>query len=391
MNMQKQKSVILLSPVNILRASAGFYYIADALNERGYCVEMFAHIPVEMMHEINSLPFPVHSLYEGALGKVPRIRHLAFQRKIKRNYFEKCDALVVNFTNPVDYCKLGVEFKKHYPKKPLIHFCPELWVPGEKTKITGEALDFYLGHVNTPDMLIDVEPLRAKLRSERLGLQKPVEVIRNTLPLKSLPEFAPAGTLEKLAGRMLPKDKHILLLTGRATIAMVNEVKAIMDNVSERVFMLWFATGGDQALAKARDMLERDRAHVAKSVPRFDLLSARWEADAGLIAYSWRSVPTLNQEYAAPSKLFEYLATGLPVVSYGNPSVKALTDKYGIGICSSEETPEALAKAVDMLFARHDFSSLREQVKSVFENELSYEKSSKDVLERMCSLIDNGA
>ena len=389
-NTRPRKSVLLLSPVNFLRASAGFYYIATALHGRGYDLEMFAHVPLEMMHETRNFSFPVHSIYEGALGRVPRIRHFAFQRKIKRDYLKECDALIVNFSNPVAYCSFGVDFKRRYPNKPLIHFCPEIWLPGEKTKFSDKALDYYLRHVNTPDLVIDIEPSRAKLRTDRLGLHKPVEVVRNTLPLETLPEFAPPGTLNKLAGRKLPTDKRVLLFTGSATVVMVNELKAILDNVSDRVFLLWFAKGTPEALAKARGALGKDRAHVANSVPRAALLGARWEADAGLIAYSWSAVPTANQKYAAPSKLFEFLSTGLPIVSYGNPSVKSLTEKYGIGICAREETPQALGAAIDELFARGDFSSLRGHVRSVFANELSYESSSKVALERACSLIDHG-
>jgi len=264
-------------------------------------------------------------------------------------------------------------------------------VPGEVAKFGVNQGEFYLENANVPDLIIDVDARRAKIRSDRFGLTKPVCVIPNTLPLDAIPDPAPSGTLSKISGCTLPKDKRILLFTGLASTTTLNALQAVLSAVVDRMFLLWFAHGTKKAVAKAQYTLQsrfgEDRVHVCKAVTRSVLLSAQHEADAGLIAYSYRSVPTMNQKHAAPTKLYEYLASGLPIVSYPNPTILDLVERYKLGVCSKEDAPESLAHAIVELFRRDDFSLLREHVRSVFTKELVYEKYSTSVLDNMCKMI----
>lgn len=387
----KQQRIVMLSPVNFLRNYSGFQYLADALHERGLSVEIFANIPRSMLPEISSLPYHVHSCYEGAFGLIPRLRHLRFRQKIRCALDNQCIAVIVNSTFSASYFREAVAFKEQYTDKRLILYCSELWLPNENSHVPHRDRVYCISHVNDADMIIDVEPHRAKLRKHYFELQKPINILPNTLPRKELPPPASPGTLAKVVGYTIPKDKYVLLFTGPVTDVTLAELMHVMKKVPDHVFLLWIGHASYNSVSNARSALQEllgaDRLHICTSIPRITLLSVMHEASAGLILYSYRSYPTMNQMYAAPTKLYEYIAAGLPVVSYSNPSIKKLVDDYGLGSCAEEDVPESLGRAIEQLFARPDYALLCEHVKRVFENQLCYEECTREAMEEITRLI----
>ncbi len=386
------KKVVILSKVNFTRSYSGVKYLADAIYNNGNEVEIYAHIPRDSVQEIKHYPYHVHSCYEGLVGRIPWVRGVFFRLKIRRRISRNCDVLIVNFTNPVAYVREGVYFKKLFPGRKLIHYCPELWVPGEKTNISSRQCKYYLKNANIPDLIVDVDANRAKVRSERIGITGCIETLPNTLPQAEMPKRAPIGTLASLAGAPLPKGKKILLYTGVITASVLAELTSVMSVVMTDVCLLWFAQGPklriESANIEAEKLLGKDRMRISTSIPRANLLSAMYEADAGLIAYSWRDITTVNQMYAAPTKLFEYLASGLPVVSYGNPTIKKLVEDYNLGEVSILDAPESLGDAINQLFLREGFHTLSTHVRKVFDEDLCYEKASRAALSRLVNLTE---
>lgn len=383
--------VVILSKVNFCRSYAGLKYLADSLADCGINVVVFAQIPVASMDEVKGYRYPVYSCYTGLLGRIPWLRGVYFRWKIRQRIAESCDALIVNFTNPAAYVKEGVQFKNKFPNRPLIHYCPELWIPGEATNLSKHVCNYYLRNANLPDLIIDVESNRARTRAQHIGISKKVEVLMNTLPLSELPVRSPAGTLQKISCSKLPKNKRVLVYTGIVKPSIVDELTAIMSVASSDIFLLWFAQGLRESVESAQRQMHRvlggHRVRVCESVSRPVLLGALHEADAGLIAYSCQKVKTANQKYAAPTKLFEYIALGLPVVSFGNPSIKDLVEKFDLGEVSVLDTPESLGEAINKLFRREDYDRLRSHVSNVFSNELCYEKTSRRVLGKIGSQL----
>lgn len=388
-----RNTVIMLSPVNFLRNYAGFQYIADFLHDKGFNVKLFAHIPRNMMNEADGLPYPVYSCYTGPWGHIPRLRHFAFQRKILRTLDHECKALIVNFTNPNAYFNEAVAFKERFPEKKVILYCSELWLPEEQRKFQKRQCSFCVDHADLPDMIIDVETHRAAIRKKQFRLKQPVFVMPNTLPQESIPKPAPPGSLVKAAGYSPPRNSKILLFVGLASQATANRICAIMGHVSDNVFLLWFAHGSDHEVDAARALLSRqlggNRVQVSRAIPRIHLQSILYEADAGLVAYSFSENSTLNQKYAAPTKLYEYFAAGLPVVSYGNPSIRKIIEEHNLGICSADETPQSLGNAINDLFSNASFPAMSEHVKNVFKNRLSLERTAGNVLEHMVNIISS--
>ena len=389
---KRRKNIILLAPVNFLRSYSGFQYLADSLFERGFNLKVFAHVPHELMPEARKLPYPVYSCFESIIGKIPVLRHFIFRWKIQRELNNELDSIILCSTNFDGFFRESVSFKNKYPNKIFIQYCPELWLPDDKRIFRESDRIFYLKNANTPDMIIDVEIHRAKLREQHFCLNKTVYVIPNTLPLNNIPRSSSLEKLSNVANIQFPKGKYLLVFTAVITPTTVKEFQNLLNNISSNIFILWIAHGSKRAIKEACFMLQKkiksECFHVCGPIPRNILNCLIQEADAGLILYPFHTNLMMNQIYAAPSKLFEYIAAGLPIVSYGNPSIRELVDKYDLGICAKEQTPESLSRAIDVLFSRNDFPSLRNHVKSVFADFLCYDKYSQNIIDHMCNILN---
>jgi glycosyltransferase involved in cell wall biosynthesis len=55
----------------------------------------------------------------------------------------------------------------------------------------------------------------------------------------------------------------------------------------------------------------------------------------------------LNNAYALPNKLFDYIQAGIPVLCSALPEMKKIVEFYEIGRTLNRPTPESLAKVID--------------------------------------------
>jgi glycosyltransferase involved in cell wall biosynthesis len=60
---------------------------------------------------------------------------------------------------------------------------------------------------------------------------------------------------------------------------------------------------------------------------------------------------SLNNYYATPNKLYEYINAGLPVVSSNFPALKEVVEAYGLGYTFNPEEPESIAMAINLVLA----------------------------------------
>lgn len=70
-----------------------------------------------------------------------------------------------------------------------------------------------------------------------------------------------------------------------------------------------------------------------------------FNASAGLAIY----LKTMNNFRALPTKIFEFMAAGIPIIASDLPLLKKLVEEQGCGICVPAYQPEAIAEAMNYI------------------------------------------
>ena len=70
---------------------------------------------------------------------------------------------------------------------------------------------------------------------------------------------------------------------------------------------------------------------------------------------------SLNNYFATPNKLYEYINARLPIVSSDFPALKEIVEKYGLGCTFDPEKPESIAAAINFILADEErYNAMRE-------------------------------
>ena len=274
------------------------------------------------------------------------------------------------------------------PRLVLAQFCQELALPEEYPHDRWPRTQQRWARV--PDVVIDVDPLRAVVRAERYGLRKPPYVLRNTVARSALPPVAPAGSLWALAG-IAPPPPGLPVLVHAGGIAREKPFERIIDAVAaltEPIFLLAFCSASAADVQRLRNYaagkLPPDRFHLHPAVSRDALRASWWEADVGVVDYAFSVEPTLNQKHCAPTKLYEFMACGLAVLGSDNESLRSIVEREGIGLCARGDAPADLARALEAML-RQGVAAMKSKARAAFAARYSYETACADEVRRIAA------
>lgn len=190
--------------------------------------------------------------------------------------------------------------------------------------------------------VITVSRSIAQELAARYGIPEPV-VVLNTPVYRDL--GAGSDWLRLQLG--LGPDIRLLLLQGsvlpgRGLIELVQSLTLLPEN--HHLVFLGFNLGVYQE--PIRQEIARlklgDRTHLLDALPPEELLTATASADVGILLLAGHN---LNDRYAMPNKLFEYLMAGLPFVATGWPEIGRVARETGAGLTIAEPTPSAITPA----------------------------------------------
>ena len=385
------QNLLIVSPHSFIHAYGGVLYLADALWEKGVKVRVLGLLQREYAHLLPARPYPVIDLARTPFSQIPKLRRLIWSSRIM---IEGLRSPTHFLFNDYTFYREAVILKRMRPRARLLHYTTECLTPEEHPGYPG--IRFYERHAATADLTIDVERHRAEYREKRFGLSALPLVLPNTLPRDAIPANGPPGCLSQLAGVALPKNRFILLFAGTAHPNMsFDRLLEALRLCSTPVFFLGFIRGeAFRVAAWRKQLLEKlgtEGGVLCNAVPRSELLQAMHEADAGLIYYPPHDEPSVNQMYCAPTKLYEYLAADLPVVGSANPSLRDLLEPAQMGFCAKEDTPAALANAIDNVISKfgRNAGMTHSYIANIFRANLCFEKSSEPVVSAILQMMNS--
>ncbi|OGI06672.1 MAG: hypothetical protein A3F80_08155 [Candidatus Melainabacteria bacterium RIFCSPLOWO2_12_FULL_35_11] len=118
---------------------------------------------------------------------------------------------------------------------------------------------------------------------------------------------------------------------------------------------------------------------------REELLEFMVIADLGLVIYK---IVDLNHKYMGPTKLYDYLALGIPVLAPKEMSfISGLVRELGVGLIYDRPTPEIIGKIIFELLEHPDRHKTSQKARQIHLSRLNYETQFQPVMDEIRTLL----
>lgn len=185
----------------------------------------------------------------------------------------------------------------------------------------------------------------ALVLAESSYLQKYSHLNALTVIVLNMPDLGP---LKKFISRDRNKNE-LFYIGGVSAQRGFYEVLAalkILKKDHPDVFFNCIGPFADSLLMKAETGGIEENYKLHGSMPLYDGLVYSKSAKVGLSILK----PIKNYEQSYSTKVFEYMAIGLPVITSDFPLYKDVVEKYECGLCVNPNSPEEIAHAVEYIF-----------------------------------------
>jgi len=221
------------------------------------------------------------------------------------------------------------------------------------------------------DLVITVNEFIASELSSRYGIPPPTVVMN-----------CPGSLLEKPEARSERREKTVLYHGGLTRERGLENIVLACKHLRENVRIVFRGEGPIEARLKelARGL---QNCVFEKPVPVNEVISKAAEADVGIVAY----LPTtLNNLYASPNKLFEYLQAGLPVVGSNIPFIRQILVENEVGLVFDPYDPIDIAGAIDLITREEIHEKMKRNVEKA-RGQFSWEVESRKFLHAIYGLL----
>lgn len=221
------------------------------------------------------------------------------------------------------------------------------WAPHPPEKAEAfRALE--IAALRRADLAITVNQTIARALEEMAGLSVgAVQTVRNIPPLALEPTRTYPPLKEQLG---IPVDRPVVLYQGGTGPSRLLE--PIIEALALAPDLIFVIRGpsldifGDGYRTVAERAGVSDRVMLVDAVPSRDVVAAARGADVGV----W-TLPDLGKNFrlALPNKIFEYLASGLPIAVAHWPEAARIVNDYGCGLTFDPYDPASIAAALTRL------------------------------------------
>lgn len=373
------------------------YELAKKLIEKGHKVTM-------VTGATNNLALPptkVKGIYRGDIDGIDVIqialpysnkdglfkRSITFLKfgwnSIKIAFQEKYDLLFATST-PLTAGLPGIAVKLAGKKKKFVFEVRDLWP--ELPKALGlknpllllgmSILEWFSYH--TADGCIGLSPGICEGIKKRSQKNKSIELVPNGCDLSL---FKPSSeTLNSSLLPGLPENKKIVLFTGAHGVAngldaILDAGKVLLKKNRDDILLILIGDGKMKPHLQRRVSKENiDNILFFDPIPKYQLANILSRADAGLMILA--NIPAFYYG-TSPNKFFDYIASGLPVVTNYPGWLADMIQENQLGIVAKPEDPQDLATGIEKIV---DDTDLRDM----------YSKNAREFAERTFSRKDLG-
>jgi len=143
---------------------------------------------------------------------------------------------------------------------------------------------------------------------------------------------------------------------------------------------IYFVGGGEEDVLRYRNLAESDRlanVHFAGNRPRAEV--PLWLRSADCLVLPNTAKEDISKFYTSPMKLFEYMASGVPIVASDLPSVRQVVDDSMVWFFAPDDTG-SLAGAIRRAVDEKDESAKKVSLARSAVMQYSWERRAKNVL-----------
>ena len=268
-------------------------------------------------------------------------------------YYRRAWRIIRNEPGDIYHCHdldtlpLGYIAKRRYSSR-LVYDAHELTTElayiSRPEKMVWRVLERFL--IRRADEVIATGTYRAEYLAKRYRVTAPT-VILNCPPLPAAEAYNRA-LREKLG--LTDDTMPIILYQGgfmrgrgldKLVLAVVHLDRGVL------VLMGWGPLEAELRSLVEKNGLER-RVYFTGPVAPDQVVYYSVSASVGVVIYLRTS---LNNYYATPNKLYEYISAGLTVVSSDFPALKEVVEGYGLGCTFDPEEPESIAATINWVLA----------------------------------------
>jgi len=271
---------------------------------------------------------------------------------------------VVVGTSPQFFCAVAAWLLSRLKRAPFVFEVRDIWpesaielgVLKNRWLIRAlEAVELFL-YRQAEVIIVVAESTKPYLIEKGIPAEK-IHIVPNGIDAKYL--ALPSSTPDQMRAELNLQDKFIISYIGTHGIShALNVVLQVADRLRDdaRFHFLLIGEGADKEnLERLAAELKLPNVTFKNAQPRERLLSFYRASDVSLVPL--RRLPVFQK--VLPSKLFELMGNGCPIVCSVEGEAAALVERAQAGLCIEPENVEALLEAILRL---HDDVALRQQL-----------------------------
>ena len=230
--------------------------------------------------------------------------------------------------------------------------------------------------------MFTVNETLAKIYSEKYHI--PVHTVRNVPKLDGYKKNENIHNIREKYG-IAPTD-YLLIYQGA-----VNKDRGLEELIEAftylpEVYHLLIIGSGDvhQTLLEKTIELKLKQLHFTGQISFCELAAYTIQADLGV---SLEKSTNLNYRYALPNKVFDYLASGVPILVSPLTELCAILDKHDVGKLLPSHEPKVIAETIESIFANHNQLAIWKENTRKASEEYCWEKEEKKLVARLLEIL----